>query len=112
MKEIVFKVESRIANAKKFVITTHELLTTAINQVPAEGFNVTELSARLGLLAKIDTVKSFFDYSGKKFDEIDFAETHVVEFDETEVKKLKKILDDARWAVLSPLIIDLADSLK
>lgn len=112
MKSLSLKVKLEEINGVETVVTSHTLLKTAINQAPQNGFNVDEMMVRIELLKKIDEHKELFNFSGKKKEEIDMGAEAVVEFEDSDFRKLREIFSECKWASISQLIVDINNDLK
>ena len=112
MKKINLRVGREEINGKSTFFTTYDILKMAINYPEERGFNVEEMAYRLKLLEKIEKYKDKFFIKENEFTEDKLLLEDVLELEDSEFEKLKKLFASLKWTVLSKFVVDLDKELK
>ena len=93
MKTIQLKTSKEIINGQESVITTSDLFKAAINQMPQGGYTIDEMRSRFKLMDVIEKAEGELN------------------LEDADYEKLKTLMSEMRWAVLSPFIMKTCDEL-
>ena len=116
MKSIELKVAKELLPSKNglqdTIITTYDLLKSAINNPVNEGgFSVDEMMKRLRLLDKLDEQKALFDIKPEDFNDSMLDRTATLELEDSDFSKLKELFKEMKWSILSKTIVELSKEL-
>lgn len=111
MKSIELKVGKENIGGRETFLTTHDLLTSAINNPIQGGFNVDEMMKRLRLLEQVDKHKKLFDIKPEDFNDSMLQRTATLELEDSDYAKLKELFKEMKWNVVSKFIIELSQQL-
>ena len=111
MKSIELKVAKELLPSKEgmqqTLLTTYELLKSAINNPTQGGFNVDEMIKRLRLLNEVDKHKDLFEITDGKFDDAILERKATLELEDADFAKLKELFKEMKWGVVSKTIIEI-----
>lgn len=110
MKSITLKVVREEINNQPTVLTTYDLLKTAINNPNQEGFNVEEMMNRLKILTKLEEFKKDFTFS--EFNEEILSVEKTLTLEDSEFQKLKSLFKQVKWSIVSNYIVQLNEELE
>lgn len=112
MKSIKLKaIEENLGNGK-IIVTTYDLLRSAVNNNPEQGgFSVDEMVKRLRILEKIDEHKETFSYTGDMPDGFLNRESSL-DLEDSDFEKLKELFLRMRWGILSKSIVELSKEIN
>lgn len=111
MKSIELVVAKENIGGRETVLTTYDLLKSAINNPTQGGFNVDEMIKRLRLLGEVEKHKELFDFKTEDFKD-EFLETKsTLELEDADFTKLKELFKEMKWGVVSKTIVDLSKEL-
>lgn len=112
MKSITLKITKEKIGEKEMFFSSYELLKMAINTTPQQGFNVDEMQKRLRLLAELDKHKNDFHIEEKDFNDSLLERTAELELEDSDYAKLKELIKDSKWGVISQSIVELCNQFK
>jgi len=92
-------------------LTTYDLLKSAINNPTQGGFNVDEMIKRLRLLGEVEKHKDLFDIKPEDFKDELLERKATLELEDADFTKLKELLKEMKWGVVSKTIVDLSNQL-
>ena len=111
MKSIELKVAKELLPSKEgmqqTLLTTYDLLKSAINNPTQGGFNVDEMIKRLRLLNEVDKHKDLFEITDGKFDDAILERKATLELEDADYTKLKELFKEMKWGVVSKTIIEI-----
>ena len=111
MKSIELKVAKELLPSKEgmqqTLLTTYDLLKSAINNPTQGGFNVDEMIKRLRLLNEVDKHKDLFEITDGKFDDAILERKATLELEDADFAKLKELFKEMKWGVVSKTIIEI-----
>ena len=111
MKSIELKVAKELLPSKEgmqqTLLTTYDLLKSAINNPTQGGFNVDEMIKRLRLLNEVDKHKDLFEITDGKFDDAMLERKATLELEDADYTKLKELFKEMKWGVVSKTIIEI-----
>jgi hypothetical protein len=115
MKSIELKVAKELLPGKNglqdTILTTYDLLKSAINNPSQGGFSVDEMVKRLRLLNKVDEQKGLFDIKPEDFNDSMLERTATLELEDSDFAKLKELFKEMKWGVVSKTIVELSKEL-
>ena len=116
MKSIELKVAKELLPAKNglqdTILTTYDLLKSAINNPSQGGFSVDEMMQRLRLLDKVDAHKGLFEIKPEDFNDSMLDRTATLELEDSDFSKLKELFKEMKWGVVSKTIVELSKELN
>ena len=92
-------------------LTTYDLLKSAINNPTQGGFNVDEMIKRLRLLGEVEKHKDLFEIKSEDFNDEFLERKATLELEDADFTKLKELLKEMKWGVVSKTIVDLSNQL-
>jgi len=93
------------------ILTTYDLLKSAINNPTQGGFNVDEMIKRLRLLGEVEKHKDLFDIKPEDFKDELLERKATLELEDADFTKLKELFKEMKWGVVSKTIVDLNNQL-
>jgi len=112
MKSIELKVFKENINGRETFLTTWDLLKSAVNAPSQSGHNIDEMMKRLRLLEKLDAHKALFEIKPDDFDDSKLERIAVLELEDADFSKLKDLVGEMKWGVVSKSIVEIHNELK
>jgi hypothetical protein len=107
MKSIELKVAKENISGRETLLTTYDLLKSAINNPTQGGFNVDEMIKRLRLLGEVEKHKELFEINAEDFKDELLERKATLELEDADFTKLKELFKEMKWGVVSKTIIEI-----
>lgn len=112
MKSINLKIKKENIQGRDIFFSYYELLKSVINNPVKEGFSVEEMQQRIRLMNKVKEHQVEFDIKEGEFNDSMLGRTAVLELEDADYEKLKQLINDMRWAIVSESIIEFSEEFK
>jgi hypothetical protein len=114
MKTIELKVAKEMHGGNYVLLTSYDLIKSAINNAPQGGYTPEEMRTRLNLLDKLDEHRSEFALlpAPEKADDLFLKKSVTLELEDAEFSKLQNLMQEMKWGIVSRFIMDTVDQFK